>query len=375
MRPAAVVMTLLLVVFFAWFFRKLTPSFHTENPRFEDVFPERQRARANEVRDYQSETPVPPTVVGLDTETEGFMMNPAVSSIGGDVYVVSTGGASIGTLIHQSRTGEILQAYRERGYGPGELAATFQISAFEDEVYVSERSRPMIHIFDRALHYRRALHVKNPGMIVFTDEQWLGEWHYGRNSIQDEGGHMLGILDPKSGAVLRRLVPFREKMFAVALSGGATRFREKIYAVSVNTFCLDIIDTKTWITRRIDLLDGIRILKPVPWETWAKKNKRNTNVQAIEAWLSTFARPLAIDVIGEKVVILFARGKAFFYDVFTSEGKLVSRNHPISSMVPFPKLHHGVVEGILTDQEDHQFYAYVDLNQVVRHGMAASVGK
>ena len=125
----------------------------------------------------------------------------------------------------------------------------------------------------------------------------------------------------------------------------------------MNTGCLDIIDTDNWQTQRIDLRDGLRVLEPLRWKKWASKNQKT--LAHFEEWLATFTRPVDIDIVHDRIVILYATGKEFFFDVHSLEGALLAKHRSVN--IPNPRINQGRIEGVLDHGGEEQYYIMADL--------------
>jgi hypothetical protein len=300
-----------------------------------------------------------PGPVLLQFEAETYLPNPTFCSVEDNLYVSPMSGDSAGAVYRFDLFGNPLGAYTRLGLGPGELGPPNRVYATPDRVYLCERGQAVIHVLDRDLNYIKKERYTASSRIVFADQTYTGRWRYRRLDQERGGGNMLAIHDTASGDELAVLLPFDKMRYAVGMHGSAVHHHGTIYAVSANTVSLDMIDTATWRTLRMPLLDGFRIEEPEDWATWSKSNNKTGTVEGIEAWLETFARPLGITVVRDHLVILYARGKNHFFDIHKPDGTLVSKGNPVS--MAFPVINHTRIESVYDVGGNQQFFASIDL--------------
>ena len=295
--------------------------------------------------------------IKMESSSVGFLQYPVTGWQTNHWYVLSSGGSSVGELLHYGESGQLISRYGKRGYGPEELTHPIFLDIHDDGLFLGESGKPDIHLLDHELNYRENLTLHTAGSIRFTTKGWFGFWSMHSPGKKGQPGYMLVLLDRETGQVVKNLVPFREKKFAIALEGNAVLDGDRIYAVSVNTGCLDMIAVNTWETDRIRLERGVMV--PLPWEQWRRKNRQKPSREAVEAWLSSFVRPVDISKQNDRLYILYAEGTRYFYDIHDLQGALLSQNHPVP--IPFPRFQGRRVVGVVADEGDRQYFAYLEL--------------
>ncbi len=312
---------------------------------------------------FGDEPPAQPRYTPLQLDSEPFIQYPAAISTDRGIFTLSLGGSTHGDLYHHDFDGRLLTFYQRKGHGPGELSEPFAMSVIGDEMFISERRKMTIHVFDAQMRYRRRLEFPAVGKVVTADQSMIGLWSYRRHKLGSLAGHMLTLYDRSTGVVIRELTPVDTALFSLSLSGGAARHGGKIYAVTANTGMIDIIDATTYRTVRVDPHDGLYVFRPPEsWEKWSAKHPRGPRARRVRAWQATFPIPVDIGVVDNRLVVLYARGVDYFYNVHDLGGALISRCHPVA--ISHPRLNGARLEGIAVDERDRQRYAYVELSNL-----------
>ncbi len=324
-----------------------------------DIPAVRPPLRQTPVRNALEEKPLNPRVVNLETAEEPYLLYPRVVSTGNSLYTLSCGGSTRGVFLHHDKRGRFIQSYNRIGHGPGELSNPVFLNLVGERLFISEGRTPIVHILDPDLSYKGRLSFQGVGQPLFISDDYLGVWAYNRTSAKNEAGHMLTLLKRDSGKAAHKLVPVHEALFSLALCGGAALHGDKIYAITANTGFIEIIDLSSLATTRFDPHDGIYLYRPEPWEKWAKKHPAGNKASRVRAWQATFPIPVDIGVVGNRLIVLYAKGESYFYNVRDLNGALISRNHAVA--IPHPSLNGDRLEGILTTSDDRQAYAFVQL--------------
>lgn len=302
----------------------------------------------------------PPRTVVLETAEEPFLQYARVVSWANSLYTLSCGGSTRGAFLRHDKEGRLIQSYNRKGHGPGELSDPVFLNIAGDQIFISESRTPLVHILDPELNYTGKLSFRGVGQPLFVTDRYLGVWGYNRTSTKNEAGHMLTLHDRDSGEAVHKLVPVHKALFSLALCGGAVLFEDKIYAITANTGFIDIIDLPTLTTTRLDPHDGIYVVAPEPWRKWSAKHSEGTRTQRVRSWQATFPIPVDIGVVCDRLIVLYAKGEDYFYNVRDLNGALISRNHVVA--IPHPSLNGTRLEGIAATQDDRQLYAYIDLS-------------
>ena len=310
----------------------------------------------------REKAPLPRKVV-LETAEEPFLQYARVVSLANSLYTLSCGGSTRGTFLRHDQEGQLIKSYNRKGHGPGELSDPVFLNIAGDQLFISEGRNPIVHILDPEMNYTGKLSFRGVGQPLFVTDRYLGVWGYNRTSTKDEAGYMLTLNDRISGRVVKRLVPVHKALFSLALCGGAALFEQKIYAITANTGFIDIIDLPSLKTTRLDPHDGIYIVAPEPWRKWSAKHPEGTRIQRVRAWQATFPIPVDIGVVRNRLIVLYAKGEDYFYNVRDLNGALISRNHAVA--IPHPMLNGTRLEGIVPTEDDRQWYAFVDLNELL----------